>query len=161
MAEDPVIPEIEATPGAPGADSYLSLADAEDLASRVSLGAWAGKSDAEKSAALRRATIDIDSHRFHSPEPMNAGQALAFPRSKDNGSIPGAVKWSAIFQADFILAGAGYDGGKWEGATAGANKRAGMGSPLCPAAFRTLSRFISQAGGYGPVEMPEPDGEEA
>ena len=148
--------DLIVTPGAADAESYVTVAEADTMAANAGLTGWTGKSDDEKKAALRRAAIEIDSHRFHDQVPWADGQARAFPRAKDLGVIPAAVQWTQVFQADFLAASAGYDASKWEGAKGAPMKDAGMGSPLCPLAFRTLARLISRAGGYSPLTFPEP-----
>jgi len=75
------------TPGAADADSYLSLAGADEMAAKEpstdpEIIAW-GKVDAtDKEAFLRRATNEIDAHVATGWAPYDADQALLFPRDQ-------------------------------------------------------------------------------
>lgn len=71
------------TPGAPGADSYASLAEADVYHANMGNGAWIG-ADALKEAALRRATRWIDATyraQFGGVRVNGRGQALEWPRA--------------------------------------------------------------------------------
>ena len=142
-------PDLIAEPGDPEADSYLTLDEAGKMAEMAGMHPWNAADEETRKAALRRAALDIDSHRFHDPEPYSAEQARVFPRMRDRGLIPPAVKWAAMFQAEFLLAAGLQDRGKWEGPAGAPGRGDRIGSPLCPLAFRTLAAFISKASGYG------------
>ena len=139
---------LDATVSGTAADSYLNLVEANTLAANYGLSVWSGKTDQEKEIALRRAALEIDSHRVHDPAPAKTGQSRLFPRSKDAGLIPEAVKHAAILQADWIATSGESDRKSWEGAKAGPVKDAGNGSPLCPRAFSIFARFIARTAEY-------------
>jgi len=139
---------LDATVSGTASDSYLTLSDANTLATSNGLSVWSGKTDGEKEVALRRASQEIDSHRVHDPAPGRTGQARLFPRSKDAGVIPAAVKLAVLYQADWIATSGESDRKQWEGAKAGPVKDAGGGSPLCPRAFAIFARFIARTAEY-------------
>ena len=140
---------LDSTVAGANAESYLSVADADALAAALGLSAWAGKTTQQKETALRRATGQIDAHRFHHPKTFSVTQRLAFPRERDGGTIPEAVKRATISQAEFLAVVGDGDRGKWEGPQAAPVKDAGNGSPLCREAFHHLARYVSRAGSYG------------
>lgn len=139
---------LDATPGGANAESYLTVADADTLAASLGFNGWASKTTTIKEQALRRASSELDVHRFHDPEPWSSGQRRAFPRSKDSGTIPEPVKWAALMQADYLATAGESDKKMWDGPKAAPVKDAGVGSPLCPRAFNQLARYISRVGGY-------------
>jgi hypothetical protein len=109
---------------------------------------WAAKTGAQKDAALRLASLDVDGHRFHRQEPWQAGQARLFPRVVDVGEIPAAVELAVLFQADFLASHGEWDRKDWEGAKAAPHPASGVGSPLCPHAFKVLARWIARTGEF-------------
>lgn len=139
---------LDATPGSATADSYLPVAAADTMAGNFGLAGWALKTTAQKEAALRQAALDVDGHRFHRQDPYTEGQARIFPRIVDGGSIPPAVELAALFQADFLASHGEWDRKDWEGAKAAPHPSAGAGSPLCPRAFKVLSRWIARVGEF-------------
>lgn len=139
---------LDATPGSATADSYLTVAAADTMATNFGLGGWAAKTTAQKEAALRQAALDVDGHRFHRQEPYATGQARIFPRVVDAGVIPAAVELAAMFQADFLASHGEWDRKDWEGAKAAPHPAAGAGSPLCSRAFKVLSRWIARVGEF-------------
>jgi hypothetical protein len=70
---------VEDGTGVTGADAYISLADAEALYLDRFGSAWSG-TDAEKEAAIRRATSYVDSLNFVGTPANGRDQALAWPR---------------------------------------------------------------------------------
>lgn len=101
------------TPGAADADSYLSLAEADERAARElstdpEAMAW-GKTDAgDKEALLRRATNEIDVHVATGWAPYDEDQALLFPRElmdvdgAGEPFIPERIKQATFLQAIYI-----------------------------------------------------------
>lgn len=139
---------LDATVSGSTSDSYVTLTEANALASQAGLTSWASKSDAEKEAALRLAVEDINGHRFFDQVLAVETQRLIFPRYKDNAAIPYQVKKAQVYQADWIAVVGESDRKQWEGARAAPLKDAGVGSPLCPRAFALLAPFISRSGEY-------------
>lgn len=141
---------LDATVSGSTSDSYVTLTEANALASQAGLTSWASKSDAEKEAALRLAVEDINGHRFFDQVLAVETQRLIFPRYKDNAAIPYQVKKAQVYQAEWIAVGGLYETNRknWEGARAAPLKDAGVGSPLCPRAFALLAPFISRSGEY-------------
>mgnify|MGYP000285991165 CR=1 FL=1 len=139
---------LNATPGSATADSYLTVAAADAMAANFGLGGWSGKTTEQKEAALRQAALDVDGHRFHRQEKWTSGQSRLFPRAVDAGVIPAAVELAALFQADYLASHGEWDRKDWEGARAAPHPASGAGSPLCPRAFKVLSRWIARAGEF-------------
>lgn len=139
---------LNATPGSTTADSYLTVAAADTMATNFGLGGWAAKTTAQKEAALRQAALDVDGHRFHRQEKWTSSQARLFPRVVDVGAIPAAVELASMFQADFLASHGEWDRKDWEGAKAAPHPAAGAGSPLCPRAFKVLARWIAKVGEF-------------
>jgi hypothetical protein len=145
-------PDLNAQPGDPGADSYITLQESDAMAALIGLTAWLAADEEKKKAALRRAAMDIDTHRFHDAEAAVSGQARVFPRRRDGISIPAAVKWAALFQAEYLLSLGKYVPAFLEGPAGAPMKDARVGSALCTAAFRTLARLFSRSGRYCPPD---------
>jgi len=145
---------LDATLAGSSSTSYMTLADANAMATNFGLTNWATLTDAQKSAALFRATVDIDSHRVHDPLPFVIGQSLLFPRETDligttsNAMIPKPVLWACMFQADYHGMNGETDRKNWEGAKGDALKDSGKGSPLCPRAWAAFSKYVSRCGSY-------------
>jgi hypothetical protein len=166
---------IVATAASPTANSYIDLATADSMAASAGLSRWAEATEDARNAALIRAAVDVDTHRFHHATPWNIDplcgqidnmpvgllanadldpstyvrkQALIFPRRVDRGVIPNPIKWCQMFQAEFIATSGEYDRKQWEGANAAPLADSKVGSPLCPRALSMISRFISRAGAY-------------
>lgn len=139
---------LDATPAGVDADSYLTVADADTLAGKIGLPNWTGLTEGQKEEALRRSALEIDAHRFHSPDPYVEGQARCFPREVDEGVIPKRVEWAALFQAEWLATSGESDRKQWEGAKAAPLKDARVGSPLCPNALLQLGKLISRTGSY-------------
>lgn len=137
---------LDSTPFGPNADTYITVAEADQAAADLGLSGWTEKTAEEKEAALRLAALDVDSHRFHDPELYSSQQARSFPRAKDGGVIPKTVKRSQMFQAHFLATSGSGDLKFWRGEEEGPMKDAGVGSPLCPRAYLQLARHISRAG---------------
>lgn len=99
-------PVIVATPGAPNANSYLDLVEAQNLIDyRLSSGSWSERSDDDRARALILATRAIDRHRFDGL-PLRPGQALAWPRTGQPASwdkIPEDVREACLSQAIALL----------------------------------------------------------
>jgi len=149
VAEAPVyVSTLDATVAGSDADSYVTLTEAKAIATAVGLAGLSAKTDAEFDIALRRACLDVDSHRFHDQVPSVDTQALKFPREKDSDTIPRDVKWAQVLQADWIAVVGESDRKQWEGAKAGPLKNSGAGSPLCPRAFAVLRQYVSNVGTY-------------
>lgn len=139
---------LVATPGSTTANSYLNLDAADSMAVIVGLTGWASLTSEAKEAALIRATMDVDTHRFHSPVRYFMTQALSFPREKDLLVIPKPILWACFFQADYIATSGEYDQKKYEGAKGSPLPGAGTGSPLCPRAFAMVEKYISRVASY-------------
>ena len=98
------------TPPAANADSYISLADANTyFSSRLSSGAWTGATDANKEAALKRATALLDAEDWVGEKSDDlASNSLRWPRSlvynKDGQSLPSDAVPQAIEYATAELA---------------------------------------------------------
>jgi hypothetical protein len=144
---------LDATVFGSNTDSYVTLTEAGSIAAAAGLTSWAGKSEAERESALRRAADDIDVHRFHEQTRAVSTQARVFPRLKDDAAIPVIVKKAQVFQAEWIAVGGLYESDRknWEGARAAPMKDAGVGSPLCPRALAMLAPLISRSGEYAPI----------
>lgn len=103
---------LDATIAGAAANSYLTIA-AADLLAVNDLGrnkdAWASASDAEKEAALIRATEDIDESIGRVPYTYSLTQALLFPRATDlvygtsTPMLPVRLQRATYLQAAFIL----------------------------------------------------------
>jgi hypothetical protein len=139
---------LNATPGSATADSYLTVAAADTMATNFGLGGWATKTTAQKEAALRQATLDVDGHRFHNQVKWTAGQSRVFPRVVDVGVIPADVELATMFQADFLASHGEWDRKDWDGAKAAPHPASGAGSPLCNRAFKVLARWIARTGEF-------------
>jgi hypothetical protein len=92
---------IEATPGSPDANSYVTLAEAEAyFAERIHSDAWAGASEADREKALLTTCRRLERLRYwdgNQPAFTDPRQRLTFPRTRDvdaDGSyiIPQPVK---------------------------------------------------------------------
>lgn len=100
------------TPSAVDADSYISLAEANQYLAANS--AFIALADPAKEALLQKATIQIDCNRFFGVKAVS-NQALEFPRTTQDSfgywetdtTIPARVKLATADQAAFILSGAG------------------------------------------------------
>lgn len=107
-----LVPDLVATAGDEAANSYLSVADADVLATD-DLGpessAWIAATTATKEAALKRATREIDAYVASGWPPFDADQALVFPRSDvdvdaaGDPYIPRKVKLATYQQAIYLL----------------------------------------------------------
>ena len=139
---------LNATPGHSQADSYLALATADSMAAAEGLTAWALQTEAQRETALRHAARDIDSLRFHDPSPWKTGQARVYPRAVDNGSIPSAVQWAQLYQAEWIAVAGESERKSWEGAGTGPLKDAHLGAALCGRAFALLAKLVARSGEY-------------
>jgi hypothetical protein len=102
------------TTPAGAADSYLSVAEADALATDdlgPEAAAWGAALIGTKEKALRRATRELDGHLGSRWAPYTWGQALLFPRTTDFAGtvsapvpyIPIAVKRATYEQAKFVL----------------------------------------------------------
>ena len=109
---------LNATPGAATADSYATLAEANAYNAAHSFSeAWVG-TDAQKEAALKHAARLLDSSFNWTGSPVDAVQALTWPRNSmvsrngfaiDNTVVPQALKdaqseWARQLLADDITA---------------------------------------------------------
>lgn len=96
----PVTPD--ATVGGSSANSYLSVADADEILDlRLGTAAWADIADDDKARAIIQATQDIDAVRFVGCK-VNVEQALEFPRtgqSEPYDEIPLAILRACAYQA--------------------------------------------------------------
>lgn len=105
------------TPGAAGADSYITLEQALARAG-ADLGRFAAKwkdaatPDEDREAALRRATLDVDDYIGYTElwDPYTP-QARRFPRAEDLNLagvtiIPEAIKKATYLQAIYVLSNA-------------------------------------------------------
>ena len=77
---------VEDGAGLAGANSYLAVADADTYHTDNNQSAWSG-TDAEKQAALIKASRHVDGHYRFKGAKASAAQALEWPRS-------GATDWS-------------------------------------------------------------------
>lgn len=103
---------IVATAGSASADSYLTVAAADELAG-ADLGpeaeAWTSADLGLKEAALRRATREVDSYVATGWPPFDVDQALVFPRETmdEDGDgvafIPRKVVLATYQQALYLL----------------------------------------------------------
>lgn len=103
---------LVATAGSSSADSYLTVAAADELAG-ADLGpeaeAWTDADLGTKEAALRRATREVDSYVATGWPPFDVDQALVFPRETldedANGTafIPRKVQLATYQQAVYLL----------------------------------------------------------
>ena len=103
---------LDTTVAGPNADSYISVAEATEFASRSLSGfaaSWTAASAERKENALRQATADVDVH-IRSTTPYLSTQRLAFPRDRDYSGDPAApyiewrVKQATYEQAAYLLA---------------------------------------------------------
>jgi Putative DnaT-like ssDNA binding protein len=78
---------IDAVPGSPTANSYLTVADADAIVAAQGLGraaeAWTAAIETDKEKALVRATSEIDAHIGVAGTAWSIGQPLLFPRYTD------------------------------------------------------------------------------
>lgn len=105
---------LDATPGGALSDSYLSVAAADALAGNdvgPEVVRWIAATNAEKEAALRRATRDLDAYLRTGWRRYSTAQALLFPRSIDvtggGPFIPRALELATYEQATYVLMNAG------------------------------------------------------
>lgn len=105
---------LDPTVGGAASTSYLTLAEADAMAA-TDLGrdvlAWTAATDADKEAALIRATIDLDVYKPGPETRYAATQARRFPRSFDIDGValpflPRRLKEAAFAQAKHRLANA-------------------------------------------------------
>lgn len=101
---------IDATVAGASANSYLTIAAADALASSElgrDMKAWAAATTDEKEAALIRATDEIDADIGRVAYPATTTQALLFPRRTDVVSssyvLPTRLQRAVILQAAFLL----------------------------------------------------------
>jgi len=78
------------TPGAPDADSYVTLAEADAYHAGLGNTGWVGADDV-KQGALRRALQYVDTQYRYRGERVDAGQSLEWPRTGFDG-IPQRLK---------------------------------------------------------------------
>lgn len=71
---------VETGAGLPDADAFVSVADADDLAQARGVTDWIGKSQADREAAIRRATSWLSALIWHGSRTHGRAQALAWPR---------------------------------------------------------------------------------
>jgi len=71
---------VEDGTGLPTAETFVSVADANDYHTAMNNTGWTG-TDAVKEAALRRATQYIDTRYIYRGERINLDQALEWPRA--------------------------------------------------------------------------------
>lgn len=72
---------VEDGTGLSEADSYISVADADNyVSSMVGDAGWAGATEAEKERALRRATQYVDARYRYKNSKLSPDQALEWPR---------------------------------------------------------------------------------
>lgn len=71
---------VEDGTGVPGADSYVSIAEADAYASANGLPAWATATTTQKEVALRRATQYVDANYRFRGSRLNLNQPLEWPR---------------------------------------------------------------------------------
>lgn len=90
---------VQTASGVTGADSYVSLADADQRATDLGWADWLAATTGAREAALRNATLYID--LTYGPAFVgSASTALAWPR---NGALPAVVKEATIFAARAAL----------------------------------------------------------
>lgn len=92
-------PDIVATPGAPDANSYATLAQADAYHEGHPYGdAWADPAATveQRSRALVLATRLLDAQVAWQGTPVTAAQALEWPRYGVRNAYGGVVAWSAI-----------------------------------------------------------------
>jgi hypothetical protein len=88
---------ITATPGSATANSYLTLAEANEYCeAHIAGAAWAAKTDDEKNRALAHATRQLDAHLRWVGWVASQTQALAWPRLGVSDPITGAYISSAV-----------------------------------------------------------------
>lgn len=105
---------IIATPGAADANSYLTLEEADEIATLRGLGpaatGWLDGTDADKEKALIRATSEIDAELGSVGIRYAADQALLLPRYTDKVDgdpvIISSVRLATYEQAVYLLANA-------------------------------------------------------
>ncbi len=106
---------LNATPGAPGANSYATLAEANAYhEDRVAIAAWAAATDDQKRRALIQATRQLDAYLEWYGVATFSTQALGLPRlglydpdtgaTVDPQTIPARAVWSVSEQAAANLA---------------------------------------------------------
>jgi len=103
---------LKTTPMATDADSYVTLAEANDYLATNPL--FMALADSDKETLLKKATMQIDSMRFFG-EKSKYDQALSFPRIKEDyygmpiteTEIPVKVKFATCEQAAYILSESG------------------------------------------------------
>ena len=95
---------VETGAGVPGAESYLSLADADSWHSKRNNTAWSSAVDTQREAALRLATDYIDGHyrhRWHGWRVQPVNQSLEWPRY--GVPVPGSrLRSGSAFYDGFI-----------------------------------------------------------
>ena len=140
---------VDATVGGAEANSYLTVADADDILDlRLGTSAWSSASTDDKGRALIMATRDIDSNRFQG-ERISSTQVLEFPRTYQREAateIPRDIQFACAEQALWCLQNS---------ATGGRSERQqlraeGVTSYTVGSLSETLSDGISVGGGLSP-----------
>jgi hypothetical protein len=106
-----LIPDLVTTAGDEAANSYLSVADADALATDdlgPEAAAWIAATTASKQSALKRATREIDEYLRTGWAPYSTTQRLRFPRSIDLDAddapiIPRGIELATYQQAIYVL----------------------------------------------------------
>lgn len=104
---------LDATVAGAAADSYLTVAQADALAT-ADVGpeaeGWTAATLDQKERALKRATRDLDNHLRSGWPTYSATQALLFPRLIDRNAtgpvLPRGVRTACYEQATYVLANA-------------------------------------------------------
>lgn len=103
---------LDATPGGLASNSYLTVADANAIATELGVGedgtAWLAASSPDKERALLRATTEIDSYVGGVGLRWEPLQALLFPRASDLDFMDAAyivrdVELATYWQAVHVL----------------------------------------------------------
>lgn len=102
---------LDATVAGPAANSYLTVAEADDLAATDPIygDAWLKAALDEKERHLVGATLDVERYRRASGPRHLATQARFFPRNVDAGGTPavpfllGEVRRATYAQAAYVL----------------------------------------------------------
>lgn len=156
--------------------AYLSLADADDLADALpELASFKASADADRSAALLQATIDIDSAMSYQGCRYDPEQERQFPRTfadgiasptrvwdwdaaADAAVVPAGVKRATLYQADAILAavretrlaaqhdGVVYQQGETSAESYKSTPGPGVPTGLCRRAYVIMRRYRLQSG---------------
>lgn len=100
------------TPASATANSYLTVAEADEIAEQETLGrdaeSWLKSTASDKERALRRATREVDAFIVTSGTTYASDQALLFPRvadldANDAPTIIPNVRLATFYQAMYVL----------------------------------------------------------